>query len=197
MSLGFTTSCRTVQADADWLRQLAATVPLAEGSMEIVADWRAAAAYFLLGAGASVATLIALLAEPGPPPDWEKTALFLLVSAMAAGVAVAQARRLSGALKRRPILTLSASGLEFRNRRLAWDAITAMRWNSRTLGGNTRSECRVGLQDGSILAIPLDRLDLPPRRVMLLMDFYWSGAQSNLPPWHWRQRLDAERTAEA
>lgn len=190
MSLGFTTCCRTSQADADWLSQLAAAVPLAEGRMEIVADWRSAAAYLLLSAGAAVFILIALMAEPGGPPDWGKVALFTAAAAMAAGFAILEARRLSAALGRRPVLMLSASGLALRNRHIAWDTVSDMRWRSRSLGGHVRNECRLELANGSTVTVPLDRLDLPPRRVMLLLDYYWSGSRGELPPWHWRRRFD-------
>lgn len=193
MNLGYTAPCPTSQADADWLSRLAATVPLAEGRMEIVADWRAAAAYLVLCAGVAIAFPVALVAEPQPPYDWEKSTLFLAAAAMAAGFAVAHARRLRQALGRHPVLTVSAWGMEFGNRLLGWDTVTKMRWRTSSLGGHTRTQCGLDLHDGEVIVVPLDGLDLPSHRVMLLMHYYWSASRGDqLPPWHWkRQVLDA------
>ncbi|MGE5476833.1 MAG: hypothetical protein ACM3Q1_09280 [Bacteroidales bacterium] len=192
MSLGFTTSRPIPQADADWLSQLTAAVPLAEGRMEIVADWRAAAAYLALGAGGAIAIMVALVAEPGR--QWQDAPLFLGAAAIAAGVALFQARRLAAALRRRPVMVLSAAGLARGGRHVAWDTVSHLRWRRTSLGGHVRTECRLELANGNWHTVPLDGLELPPQRVMLLLEYYWSGSRGDLPPWHWRRRLDDTRS---
>jgi hypothetical protein len=188
MSLGFTTSRPIAQADADWLSRLTAAVPLAEGRMEIVADWRSAAAYLALGAGGAIAIVIALVAEPGR--QWQDAPLFLGAAAIAAGIAVFQARRLSAARRRRPVMVLSAAGLTRGDRHVAWDTVSQLHWRRTGLGGHVRSECRLELANDDWITVPLDGLELPPQRVMLLLEYYWSGSRDDLPPWHWRRRLD-------
>lgn len=176
MNHGFSTAFAYGKSDSDWLVQLLSAVPLHEGRMEIVADWRAVAAHLVLGGGGA-AFLWAVLMLHG---DGDRLGALVVFAAALAATAftIVQARRLLSTVRRHPVLILSSTELVWKGERLAWNTITDIAWRANTLGGHSRHDCRLTLGDGGTRAIRLDQMDLPPRRVMLLIDFYWSGAQA-------------------
>lgn len=101
-------------------------------------------------------------------------AVFALLTSLAAWT---YGKRSFRAFRRRPDFILSRSGLSLNGRLLRWKDLGRLEYSCQNRRGYRNHTCQITKSDGAILRLDLDTVSLGPRRVMLLIDFYASGAR--------------------
>lgn len=81
------------------------------------------------------------------------------------------------AFRRRPYFTLSKVGITIGKRLLPWKELATLEYRYRNMRGYRSHTCHITRHDGGALSLDLDTVSLGPARVMLLIDFYASGAR--------------------
>lgn len=194
MTGNFTMKLRCSQADIRWLTRLLRAVPLAQGRMDIRANWLT----ILVRCGLFVGLAAVLWAmSVTAVMTWEsgqelfQPVIVAIATLLVTAGAVEYTRRMGQVLKRKPDFTLSPQGLSKDGALLAWTEVADIEYLVEGHpGGVTTHACRLHLSNGDKRRLELDHLDISQRRVMMLVDFYWSGAKPDLPPWHWKKRYD-------
>lgn len=85
-------------------------------------------------------------------------------------------RRTLRAFLGRPEFVLSRSGICANGRLLRWNKLSRLEYRCQNHRGYRNHTCWITLADGGDMRLDLDTVSLSPRRVMLLIDFYASGA---------------------
>lgn len=195
MTGNFTMKLRCSQSDIRWLTQLLKAVPLAEGRMDIRASWLMILIRWGLFTGlAAILWMISMTAalEWTPEQDLTPPVIMAIATLLLSAIAVDYTRRMGRVLKRKPDFTLSPQGLFRDGVLLAWTEVADIESLVESHpGGVTTHDCLLHLTSGDKRKLELDHLDISHRRVMMLIDFYWSGAKTDLPPWHWRKRYES------
>lgn len=164
------------EEDIRWLRQLAEKVPLAQGRMEIHSSlfaigWRLGASLaFIVVGGAGVVTEIRQGAAARLP-------MFAFFSAIGAAAAWPMGQRLWCFIRRRPEFVLSRKGITINGRLLSWQEVHTAELDCINMRSYRSYSCKIALRNGQRLSLDLDTVSLSRQRIMLLMDFYATGAR--------------------
>lgn len=176
-----TLSAQWGDEDLAWLQELNRRVPLAQGRMEIRSSPLAAAfrliLCLLLATGSGIGGVSVALNWSG----WGQLVPLLFCWGLAAIAAIRGWEymcRMVRALRGKAEFVLSQQGLLLHGRLRPWGGITRADYNRRSLRGYISHTCRVQMKDGNTAILDLDTTTLSADRVMLLMDFYASGAGS-------------------
>lgn len=182
MTSDFTMTFCWPPSDTRWLADLLAAVPLAEGRMEIRPNWLVILFRCGMFAGlAGISWLFTIFEVKG----WElglgyaalvTGGVFALVTTL--GV-VEYGRRVVRVMTRKPDFVLSPLGLSTDGVLLPWGEIKDIKYVVRPLFNyQSAHRCHLHLVDGKTRKLELDHLTISHRRVMMLIDFYWSGAKA-------------------
>lgn len=166
--------------DLAWLRELNRRVPLAQGRMEIrssplAAVFRLVLCLFLV-AGSGIGGVSVAMNWSG----WSQLVPLLLCCGLAA---IAAARgwdytcRMVRALRGTAEFVLSSQGLFLHGRLHPWTGIISADYSRRSLRGYISHTCRIRTREGDTVILDLDTTALSADRIMVLMDFYASGAR--------------------
>lgn len=181
MSRSAILSARWRDEDLAWLRELNRRVPLAQGRMEIRSSALATAFRLILcllfATGSGAGAVSVALDWSG----WGQLVPLLFCCGLAAITATGAWEymcRTVRALRGKAEFTLSPQGFLLQDRLRPWAGIIRMEYSRRSLRGYISHTCRVHMREGDVVSLDLDTTSLSADRVMLLMDFYASGAAS-------------------
>lgn len=112
---------------------------------------------------------------------WSQLVPLLICCALTTGAAARGWEymcRMVRALRGKAEFVLSPQGLLLHGRLRPWGGVTRADYSRRSLRGYISHTCLVHMRDGDTVILDLDTTTLSPGRIMLLMDFYASGAGS-------------------